>query len=238
MKNYASYLLFASGTPMILGGDEFGRTQQGNNNTYCQDNAINWFDWSEMERNSDLLEFFRKAIAFTRRFPVLQRRKFFVGEDLNADGVPDLTWFGPDLGLPHWSDANARTLCYQIDASEDGTRSAADRLFFILNAHFAPQWVDLPPLADNHDWYRAIDTSLDSGQDFAEPGNEVRIDPGDHYIANARSTVVLLAHHGLGQGVGCVFRPCGELSKQGGEARAQGRQYLESINLKPGEATS
>src|SRR4030095_6971692 len=77
MKNYASYLLFASGTPMILGGDEFGRTQQGNNNAYCQDNEISWFDWSEMERNSDLLEFFRKAIAFTRRFPVLQRRKFF-----------------------------------------------------------------------------------------------------------------------------------------------------------------
>jgi isoamylase len=195
MKNYASYLLFASGTPMILGGDEFGRTQQGNNNAYCQDNEISWFDWSEMERNSDLLEFFRKAIAFTRRFPVLQRRKFFVGEDLDADGVPDLTWFGPDLGLPHWSDANARTICYQLDASEDGTSSAADRLFFILNAHFAPQWVDLPPLADDHDWYRAIDTSLDSGQDFAEPGNEVRIDPGDHYIANARSTVVLLAHH-------------------------------------------
>jgi glycogen operon protein len=96
---------------MILGGDEFGRTQQGNNNAYCQDNAISWFDWSEMERNSDLLEFFRKAIAFTRRFPVLQRRKFFLGEDLDADGVPDLTWFGTDLGLPHWSDADGRTLC-------------------------------------------------------------------------------------------------------------------------------
>jgi isoamylase len=193
MKNHACYLMFACGTPMILGGDEFGRTQQGNNNAYCQDNEISWLDWNLASQNSGLLEFFRKTIAFTRRFPALQRRKFLLGKDLDADGVPDLTWFGTDLGEPRWSDPEARTLCYQLDTTEEGGAVEAERLFFILNGDYEPQWVKLPPLGESRGWYRAIDTSLPGGEDFAEPGAEVRLDPADQYIANARSTVVLLA---------------------------------------------
>lgn len=193
MKNYACYLLFASGTPMILGGDEFARSQRGNNNAYCQDNELSWFDWTGLSRNSDLFEFFCKAISFTSRFPVLQRRKFFLGKDLDDDQVPDLTWFAPDLGRPQWQDARVQTLCYQLDASEDGPDPGVSRLFFILNAHFEPQWVRLPLLEPGRGWYRAIDTSLPSGEDFAEIGQETPIEPPDHYIANPRSTVVLLA---------------------------------------------
>src|SRR5262249_25786639 len=114
MKNHACHLLFASGTPMILGGDEFGRSQRGNNNAYCQDNDISWFNWNLVSKNEDLLEFFRKAIAFCRRFPILQRRKFFLGKDLDTDGVPDLTWYAPDLGFPHWQDPNGRIVCCQL----------------------------------------------------------------------------------------------------------------------------
>ena len=193
MKNYACYLFFASGTPMILGGDEFARTQQGNNNAYCQDNEINWFDWTRVERNKDLVEFFRKTIALTRRFPILQRRKFFLGKDLDDDGVPDLTWFSPDLGAPSWQDPNVRTVCVQLDASEDGSGKDVDRLFFIYNSHYEPQWAKLPQLPPGEWWYRAIDTSLPSGEDFLEAGKEIAIDPPDHYLANPRSTVVLLA---------------------------------------------
>jgi isoamylase len=193
VKNHACYLMFACGTPMMLGGDEFGRTQGGNNNAYCQDNEISWFDWNLASHNSDLLEFFRKAIAFTRRFPVLQCRKFPLGVDLDADGVPDLTWFGPDGGEPAWRDPNARTLCYQLDASEDGEASEADRLFFILNGHFQSQWVKLPPLGPSLRWYRAIDTSLPGADDFMDAGEEILLNPPDHYIANPRSTVVLFA---------------------------------------------
>ncbi|MBZ5563469.1 MAG: glycogen debranching protein GlgX, partial [Acidobacteriia bacterium] len=193
VKNHACYLLFACGTPMMLGGDEFARSQRGNNNAYCQDNEIGWFDWTLASRNSDLVEFFRKTIAFTRRFPALQRRKFLLGKDLDADGIPDLTWFAPDGGQPSWQDESARTLCYQLDATDEGEQLDVDRLFFILNAHFDLQWVKLPPLAPGRGWYRAIDTSLPSGEDFAEPGKETRIDPPDHYIVNPRSTVVLLA---------------------------------------------
>ncbi len=193
IKNHVCCLLFACGTPMMLGGDEFGRSQRGNNNAYCQDNEISWFDWSLAARNSDLVDFFRKAIAFTRRFPVLQRRKFFLGKDLDDDGIPDLTWFSPDLGTPTWGDPDARTLCYQLDSAEGGEQVDADRLFFILNGNYAPQWVKLPALGRQGGWYRAIDTSLPGGADFAELGQEVRIDPPDHYIVNPRSSVVLLA---------------------------------------------
>jgi glycogen operon protein len=193
VKNHACCLLFACGTPMMLGGDEFARSQRGNNNAYCQDNEIGWFDWTAASRNSDLVEFFRKTIAFTRRFPVLQRRKFLLGKDLDADGIPDLAWFAPDGGEPRWQDPGARTLCYQLENSDEGAQLDVERLFFILNAHFEPQWVKLPPLGPSRRWRRAIDTSLAAGADFAEPGEEVAIDPPDYYIANPRTTVVLLA---------------------------------------------
>ena len=192
MKNFACYLLFSSGTPMLLGGDEFARTQQGNNNAYCQDNATSWFDWDAAARNQALTDFFRKAIALTRRFPVLQRRRFFLGKDLDDDGVADLTWFSTNLGAPDWTDAENRTVCVQLDASEDGTLRHVERLFFILNGHYKAQWVDLPPLGANRGWYRAIDTSLPAGEDFLEKGHEILIDPGDHYLVNPRSNVLLL----------------------------------------------
>jgi isoamylase len=193
MKNHACYLLFACGTPMMLGGDEFGRSQGGNNNAYCQDNEISWLDWGLESRNADLVEFFRKAIAFTRRFPVLQCRKFRLGKDLDADGIPDLSWFAPDGGAPDWSDPEARTLCYQLDADENGEAAEAERLFFIFNGDFQTRWVKLPPLKPGQGWHRAVDTSLPEAADFLNAGQEAPLDPGDSYIVNPRSTVVLLA---------------------------------------------
>jgi isoamylase len=135
----------------------------------------------------------RKLIAFTQRFPVLQRRRFFEGRDRDGDGVPDLTWFGPDQGSPDWNDPELRTLCCQLDAAEDGTTVDASRLYVILNAHFESQWISLPALAEGSRWFRAIDTSLPAGEDFTTAGAEVPIDPPGHYISNPRSTIVLLA---------------------------------------------
>jgi len=193
MKNFACYLFLSSGTPMMLGGDEFARTQQGNNNAYCQDNEISWFDWTRVERNHDLVEFFRKTITLTRRFPILQRRKFLLGKDLDADGVPDLTWFSPDLATPAWKDGNVRTVCMQLDASEDGSNLGVQRLFFVFNGDYRSQQVQLPQLPDGLAWHRAVDTSLPAGDDFLEAGLEVKIEPADHYLVNPRSTLVLLA---------------------------------------------
>lgn len=192
IKNYACYLLFSCGTPMILGGDEFMRTQKGNNNAYCQDNEISWFQWEDVKKNSDLLTFFKKAIAFEKRCTILQRRKFFFGEDLDADCIPDFSWFGKDLGKPSWDDPELRTLCFQLDGGEEKSIWGDYHLFFILNADFHLQSIKLPQLTNGKKWYRVIDTSLKSGEDFLDIGKEIKIDPPDHYIANPRSTVVLI----------------------------------------------
>jgi isoamylase len=192
-KNFALELLLASGTPMMLGGDEFLRTQQGNNNTYCQDNEIGWFDWDAATRNADFTDFWRKAIALTRRYPILLRRKFPLGPHQGDDHLPALTWFGPDLGAPRWTDPEARTLCVRLDGADAPSESGDYLLFVVLNAHFQSQWVQLPPPRDGKRWLRVVDTSLPAGDDFLEPGHEVLIDPPDHYIANPRSTIILVA---------------------------------------------
>ena len=107
--------------------------------------------------------------------------------------MPDIAWFGPDLDEPHWTDPNARTLCFQVDTSEHGEIADAKRLFFILNGHYETQTVKLPQPGASKAWFRAVDTSLPSGPDFADEGQEVRIDPPGFYIVNPRTTVILLA---------------------------------------------
>ena len=193
VKNHACALLFSCGTPMILVGDEFLRSQRGNNNAYCQDNETSWYDWGLAVKNADILDFFRKAIAFTRRHPALQRRKFLSGLDLDGDAVADITWFGKDLDPPDWSDAEGRTLCYMLDGGESGVPGDKYFLFFILNADSAPQGVRLPVLPGGRRWHRVIDTSLPAGLDILEQGKELPLDHGGHYLANPQSTIVLVS---------------------------------------------
>jgi glycogen operon protein len=192
IKNYACALFFSMGTPMMLGGDEFCRTQRGNNNAYCQDNEISWFDWDLLQQNTDIMTFFRKAIAFTKKYTVLQNRKFFLGRDLNNDSISDISWFGTDLGNPRWDDPEARSLCYRLDGGETRSSLGTYYLFVILNADHRLQRVSIPPIQEELAWHRVIDTSLQNGEDFLDSGSEIRLDPADSYLANPRSTVVLL----------------------------------------------
>jgi glycogen operon protein len=186
-------LFFSMGTPMLLGGDECMRTQKGNNNAYCQDNDIGWFNWDDVTRHADMVEFVTKTIAFTKRYTVLQQRKFFQGRDLDDDTIPDITWFGPDLGPPRWDDPDARTLCYRLDGGETPSALGTYYLYIILNADFRLQAVRIPALLAGRAWYRVIDTSLPSGEDFLEVGNEIRVQPWDLYLVNPRSVVMLLS---------------------------------------------
>jgi isoamylase len=191
-KNYACCLLFSSGTPMILGGDEFLRSQKGNNNAYCQDNEISWFNWEEAAHNQDFMTFFSKAIAFTRRYSILQRRKFSLGADLDDNNIPDLSWFGPDLQSPDWLDPELRTICLRLDGGEEQSEAGRYFLYMILNANYCMQAVKVPPPAGETLWYRVIDTSLPAGDDFLDVGNEIPLNPADQYLVNPRSVVVLL----------------------------------------------
>jgi isoamylase len=195
VKNYACCLLFSSGTPMLLGGDEFLRTQRGNNNAYCQDNDISWFNWQDVERNKEITDFFMKAIAFTCRYTILQRRKFSLGVDLDADNVPDLCWYGSDLKPPNWQDPELRTICMQLDGGEEQSEVGQYFLFVIIHMGFHMQLVNIPPAPENTQWYRVIDTSLPAGEDFLEAGQEVVLNPADAYLVNPRSTVVLLGKY-------------------------------------------
>lgn len=192
VKNSFCILFFSMGTPMMLGGDEFMRTQRGNNNAYCQDNEISWFDWDAVQKNGDVVEFVRKTIAFTKRYTVLQNRKFFQGKDLNDDSVPDISWFGTDLGPLHWHDAARRTLCYRLDGSEMDSAHGVYYLFIILNSGSNLERVAIPEQEDGRRWYRVIDTSLPSGEDFVDLGREVALNPADFYLVNPRTTVMLL----------------------------------------------
>jgi isoamylase len=191
VKNHVCILLFSAGTPMLLGGDEFLRTQQGNNNAYCQDNRISWFDWKLAEQNADILSFFTRAIALIRRYPILQRRKFLLGKDLDNNQIPDITWFDNWLHRPDWNDPRVRTLNLMLDGSEEPSESGEYLLFIILNADPFLQRVSLPPV-EGKCWHRVIDTSMPEGEDFLDPGKEILLNPQDSYLANGRSTVLLL----------------------------------------------
>jgi glycogen operon protein len=177
---------------MLLGGDEFLRTQAGNNNAYCQDNALSWFDWNRAQQNRDLVAFCQKAIALTRRYTVLQSRKFLDGADSDGNGIPDISWFGTDGYAPAWNDAAARILCYRLDGAEEASAAGDYQLFIIFNADYRVQGVTLPFLQGKK-WHRLIDTSLGAEDDFVADGREVEITPADAYLANSRSTVMLLA---------------------------------------------
>jgi isoamylase len=191
IKNFVCLLIFSAGTPMILGGDEFMRSQMGNNNAYCQDNPISWFDWDQVENNRDMVDFWKKAIALTCRYPCLQSRKFLEGTDRDDDGIPGISWFGPDGNAPQWDNTEARVLCCSLDGTDRISREKDYQLFLVFNADYRVKSVTLPLLSSKR-WFRVIDTSLAPGVDFAEEGREVEIIPSDVYIVNPRSTVVLL----------------------------------------------
>ncbi|MEW6087844.1 MAG: glycogen debranching protein GlgX [bacterium] len=178
IKNYFCYLLFSLGTPMILGGDEFLRSQKGNNNAYCQDNEISWFNWELILKNKDIFDFCRKAILFRKKHIILQNRKFM--EKL-YDGLI-IKWYGNDGREPVWGNHDARILCYILDG-----------IFFICNADSFLQYVKLPCCSANKRWHRVIDTSLPGSEDFLDGGKEILIKPDDYYLVNPRSIVVLIA---------------------------------------------
>jgi glycogen operon protein len=139
-----------------------------------------------------MVEFFKRAIALTRRCTILQRRKFYLGQDLDADNIPDLCWFSADGGSPDWSDPELRTLCVQLDGGEEQSDLGKYFLFLILHADYRLRQVRLPKLPGENKWYRILDTSLPAGQDILIPGQEILLNPQDAYLVNPRSTVLML----------------------------------------------
>jgi glycogen operon protein len=185
-KNMLATLLWSQGTPMITAGDEFGRTQRGNNNAYSQDNAISWFDWRLVETRRSMLRFVREAVALRHRHPCLTANRFFHGRPVPGRDLPDVTWHGARLHAPGWGDPNGRMLAFTIA----GTGGEED-LHVILNMAEAAIDVELPQIADRT-WHVAIDTARESPFDVVERARQVPY-PGPRYRTSAHSVVALEA---------------------------------------------
>lgn len=183
VRNLAALLLVSQGVPMILAGDETGRSQHGNNNAWCQDNEIGWFDWSLLETNADLLRFFRLLIRFRRDHALLRRATFSRIADLHA---PQVEWHGVRLHEPDWSH-ESRSLAMHIHGLADHRQ---DHVYLIANAHWEPREFELPVLP-GWEWVRSVDTALESPFDVTDPDEPERLVDPIRYLADSRSVVLL-----------------------------------------------
>jgi glycogen operon protein len=183
VKNLLAILMLSQGVPMILAGDEIRRTQQGNNNAYCQDNEISWFDWKMTEKNGELLRFFKLMIAFRKQHPNLRREHFFTGQP-DEHGVRDIDWHSSHLLRPDWGDPHSCVLAFTIwGLSQD------DDLHVMLNMQDRELDFEIPSLQGRR-WLKVIDTALPSPMDIGEPEKETVV-PGSMCHVNRHSVVVL-----------------------------------------------
>jgi isoamylase len=174
-RNLLVTLVLSQGVPMLLGGDEIGRSQRGNNNAYCQDNEISWFDWSLRDENLALLGFTRRLMDFRSRHPVFRRRKWFQGRGLFGSGVSDIGWFNPDgkeMTGDQWNDGMAKYMCVFLNGEEipdpgpQGERITDDSFLIFFNAFHEAIEFTIPDGDYGSAWAAEIDTndpSLEEG---------------------------------------------------------------------------
>jgi isoamylase len=166
-RNLAATLLLAQGTPMLLAGDEMGRTQQGNNNAYCQDNEVSWVDWTQTRSGQSMTDFVRRLIALRARYPILRRRRFLTGLLDEERGVRDVTWFsasGNEMTVEDWNDRASRCFGMLIDgrAQSSGIRRAGTdaTLLVLINGATADLEFRLPQTSGGRRWSSVFDTAM------------------------------------------------------------------------------
>ena len=173
-RNFLTTLLVSQGVPMIIGGDELGRTQQGNNNAYCQDNEISWFDWEHADRN--LVEFTRRVIAFRKEHPSFRRRRWFKGRPIRGKGATDIGWFKPEgseMSDADWNEWFAKSFAMFLNgeglAPDERGRRVTDASFLLLfNAHVDTVAFKLPGAPWGSRWQPVLDTA-DDGKTAGDP---------------------------------------------------------------------
>jgi glycogen operon protein len=214
VRNLGCLMLLAQGTPMLLGGDEFGRTQRGNNNAYNLDTVCSWVDFSLKDSNARLWKFFQGLIAFRKSCGALQRTNFFTGRDNDGDSVPDVQWHGCGYRSPDWS-SNARVLAFRLDGSREETGAAQSHgdIYVAINSWQDGLTFELPPNHSGKRWYRVVETAAWAENNatiqnnIEKPGEEDVITDGTwtaltaasfgggssyRYTANGHSVVVLI----------------------------------------------
>ena len=184
IKNFLTLLIIAQGTPMLLMGDEVRRSQQGNNNAYCQNNELSWFDWSLLEKNAGLLRFTRGLISFAQSRSCLSEERFLADKQNREQSY--LLWHGVQLNKPDWK-WDSHTLAFSLIHPK-----MAERIHLICNAWQEALQFELPELPGKNKWKRIIDTSLVSPEDFCEITQAPAI-TNKIYMAQPRSTVLLFS---------------------------------------------
>jgi len=180
-RNFLATLLFSQGVPMLLGGDEIGRTQHGNNNGYCQDNELSYYDWEQ--RDDGLLLFTERALQLRREHPVFRRRRWFQGRDIHGQELLDIAWFKPDGGqmsMDDWTNGFAKSLAVFLNgdliAAPDprGQHVVDDSFFLMFNAHHEPIEFVVPRGEYGARWIRVLDT-VESLPRFYRAGQRVPV---------------------------------------------------------------
>jgi isoamylase len=189
-RNILMTLMLSQGTPMVVAGDEFGRTQNGNNNAYCQDSEISWVSWDVGEAGKSLTEFFRKLTSIRDRFPILRRSRFFVGREAVETGNLDLTWCdanGSQMAQEAWDSDLTRSFGMLMDGRSQATgirkRGSDKTVLLIFNAHHDQVNFTLPSYPEVDGWKRLIDTNTPSA-------SEDMFEPGAKYEVTARSALL------------------------------------------------
>jgi glycogen operon protein len=179
IKNFLLTLLISRGVPMLLGGDEFRRSQGGNNNAFCQDNETSWLDWSFAGKHEGISRFAGGMIAFRRAHPVLNRERFYTDSEIQ--------WFGPQGGLPDWTDPKAKRFACLIHEEEQR------RLYLMFNAGADAVDFSLPPAPPRTRWHLAVDTSGAAPRDLFAAGKEPLCEDQRIYHLRPRSSAILLS---------------------------------------------
>lgn len=182
IKNFMTVLFLSQGTPMLLMGDEVRHTQGGNNNTYCQDNELSWFDWGRLEQHKGLLRFVQKITHFTKNSPIFNHEEHIGVATYSAN--PHIHWHGVNLDDPDWGeDSRSLAFCLSYPKSDE-------RIYVVLNAFWEPLAFELPLLSQNKKWCRIVDTSLDSPNDFIDFEEAPMVD-AKRYLVKSRASIVL-----------------------------------------------
>ncbi|WP_293887377.1 MULTISPECIES: glycogen debranching protein GlgX [unclassified Sphingobacterium] len=190
-RNMLTTLFLSQGVPMLVAGDEFGRTQQGNNNAYCQDNEISWLDWTKIDANQ--LDFTNKLIHLRREHPVFCRRKWFQGLPIRGTGVEDIVWFLPDaseMDDHHWQEDHARSLAVYLNGEgirsvgNDGKKIVDASFYLLFNAYWEDVSYQLPNENYGARWMKILDTNNDTIENFGE------FTAGDTVLVPSRSILL------------------------------------------------
>lgn len=185
IRNFFTLLMMSQGVPMFVMGDEVRRSQLGNNNTWCQDNELTWFDWDAVSKRRDMHRFFMLMTWFRRHHSTVHRARFFDGRR-NDRGLADVSWHGADLDRPGWNDGNARVLGMTL-----GGFGSEQDIHLMANMYWEPVSMAVPAVPGRI-WHRVVDTSLPSPDDVCDPG----MSPPHHedrYLMGGRSVVVLVS---------------------------------------------